>query len=147
MPKKYKTLTEACFAHVEKTDYCWNWTGWTDNGYGRICHQYTRTSAHRFVYELYNGEIPKGLQIDHLCRNRKCVNPEHLELVTCKENIHRGQGHAGIHFRMKRCINNHELIGHNLYITPDGRRQCRQCGKLRGLKYRKKKRREMKQFT
>ena len=77
------------FKKVEKTPKCWNWTGCLVNGYGQFFlgkKQY----AHRISYSILHGEIPKGKCLDHLCRNRKCVNPNHLEPVSYKENIIRG---------------------------------------------------------
>lgn len=71
---------------------CWEWSGSVikSTGYGQVWADGTNHLAHRVVYELLIGPIPEGLQLDHLCRNRRCVNPEHLEPVTGKENIRRG---------------------------------------------------------
>lgn len=69
---------------------CWNWQrAIQDNGYGLCSRKGWRKSAHRYSYLAFRGEIPGGLQLDHLCRNRKCVNPDHLEPVTSKENVMR----------------------------------------------------------
>jgi hypothetical protein len=65
---------------------CWQWTGTTSNGYGK----YGSIWAHRFSWELLRGPIPHNLEVDHLCRNRGCVNPEHLEIVSHRENVRRG---------------------------------------------------------
>jgi predicted XRE-type DNA-binding protein len=74
---------------VEKTDSCWNWTGRLDiGGYGRFSRGNGHwTKAHRTSYEIYKGNIPNGLIIRHLCHNRKCVNPNHLETGTQKDNV------------------------------------------------------------
>lgn len=75
---------------IDKTDYCWNWTGAINlNGYGHLTLINGSARAHRVSYEIYVGEIPSGLVIDHLCSNRKCVNPAHLEPVTQEENMRR----------------------------------------------------------
>lgn len=75
----------------ETGTWCWLWTGWVaGNGYGRLGWKGGSVAAHRLAYQLYRGEIDDGLVIDHLCRNRRCVNPSHLEPVTQGENVKRG---------------------------------------------------------
>lgn len=91
--------------------------------------------AHRFFYEHFIGEIPEGLEIDHLCHNTICVNPAHLEAVTHSENLRRE--HA---FRPKtHCPQGHEYTPENTYKTPSGKRQCRICGRTAVRKYHKRK--------
>jgi hypothetical protein len=82
---------------IDSKTKCWNWLASLNNaGYGN----FNRSSAHRFIYEYIFGAIPIGMQIDHLCRNRKCCNPEHLEMVTAVENFIRGRRHCA------RCCQN-----------------------------------------
>lgn len=86
-------------------------------------------SVHRLAYTEFKGEIPDGLEVDHLCSNRACINPDHLELVTHKENINRGrhnQNHGKTH-----CIHGHEFSDNNTSISKNGMRSCRTCGRDR----------------
>jgi hypothetical protein len=84
-------LMQRFFEKVEKTSYCWNWTGYvTESGYGQFRYMGKTQRAHRVSYELAYGSIKDNFVIDHLCKNRKCVNPKHLDLVKQIENIRRG---------------------------------------------------------
>lgn len=75
---------------IDPSTHCWNWQGsLNQGGYGTICREGVTSSSHRYFYTKRFGKIPAGLTIDHLCRNTKCVNPEHLEAVTIGENIRR----------------------------------------------------------
>lgn len=110
---------------------CWLWSGYlASNGYGR----FHRRAAHRLVYEAVSGPIPAGLDLDHLCRVRQCVNPEHLEPVTRSENLRRGSG-AKMLGRMHRskthCPSGHEYNDDNTYVGKRGSRSCRECARLR----------------
>jgi len=111
---------------------CWQWTGAKDNrGYGNVKIQGHVRKAHRVVYEWLRGPIPAGLEGDHLCRNRACVRPDHIELVTHAENGQRGDGSwmSGERQRGKtRCLQGHEYTPANTYIQPStGGRCCRAC--------------------
>ena len=110
-------------------DSCWNWTAHKDKGgYGKFKLNGKTVSSHRLSYELYKGSIPKGLQIDHLCRNRGCCNPDHLEAVTGKENVRRGDvGKNNQHINKTHCIYGHEFNEENTYLTKLGSRDCRKC--------------------
>lgn len=89
--------------------------------------------AHRFAWEQLNGPVPSGLELDHLCRNRRCVNPGHLELVTRRENCLRGEGIPAKRARQTHCVNGHEFDPTNTYIYKDGTRNCRACRRI-GMK-------------
>lgn len=108
---------------------CWVWTRSSRNGYAQIYMSSLAktTKGHRLTYMLVKGDIPEGKVLDHLCRNKICVNPEHLEPVTTRENILRGEGKTAIRARQTHCIHGHPLSGYNLYITSRGYRLCMSC--------------------
>lgn len=122
----------------EQADGCWHWIGATDDaGYGRFrSREHGTNMAHRIAYLALAGPIPDGLSLDHLCRVRCCVNPDHLEPVTARENILRGYGRGANEARQTHCQHGHPLSGDNLYIKPNGRRQCRQCNRDRVTAFR-----------
>jgi hypothetical protein len=119
---------------------CWLWIGATSpKGYGQFRHGARRVLAHRFSYEYSIGPIPAGLQIDHLCRVRSCVNPSHLEPVTNRENILRGVGLPAVNNRKTECHNGHTFTSENTYtyMGPwEKRRACRKCRVVTNRKYR-----------
>lgn len=125
-------------AKIQKTDTCWIWIGArAPNGYGQIVVSGPRRVllAHRLSYQTYVGPIPDGLVIDHLCRVRACVRPDHLEPVTVGENSARGMHPHQIARRAGRCTKGHALTPENSYLTKDRRRICKICAKARTAAY------------
>ena len=122
---------------------CWIWLGYvSENGYGRFCPRYGMTPlyAHRVSYELYKKKIPEGFVLDHVCRIRCCVNPDHLEIVTQKENLARGIGTSGESYSMRdSCKNGHSFSGGRFYLR-SRTRICLICDSKRSkAKYRRLK--------
>ncbi len=114
--------------HKKGPDECWPWAqAVSSTGYGQFQLFHHRVLAHRFAYEMAYGAIPSGLQIDHLCRNRACCNPTHLEAVTLRENVLRGVGVTAVNARKTHCVNGHEFNEENTGYTPTGKRVCRAC--------------------
>jgi hypothetical protein len=122
---------------------CWEWVaGRAKAGYG-LFHSGSRTtsnlktvSAHRFSYQAFVGSIPKGLTIDHLCRVRCCVNPSHLDLVTQRENVLRGESWPADQAQKTHCIHGHPFDKANTYWKKDGTRDCRGCNRERARRRR-----------
>jgi hypothetical protein len=142
---------------VTATDGCWVWTrGLSGGGYGHCWDNGSPVLAHRYSFERAYGPIPNGLHIDHLCRNRRCVRPDHLEAVSHKENVLRGVGAPAMNARKQRCRcggayelrstgqrvcpncsrsaslpthcrQGHELRGGNVELLPNGQRNCVLC--------------------
>jgi hypothetical protein len=118
---------------------CWTWTGCTDpNGYGAIYWRGRTWKVHRVAWTLCRGEIPEGLTVDHLCRNRGCVNPNHFELVPLKVNQSRQISNNS---KKTRCPQGHPYDERNTRITAAGKRQCRICRRAQ-IKAQNKRRRE-----
>jgi hypothetical protein len=125
---------------VDKSGECWLWTAsQRGNGYGQFTVNGKGVSAHRFAYELMIGPIPEGLDLDHLCRARACVNPAHLEPVTNAENILRGTCPPAINARKTHCPRGHEYTPENTYVNPAGGRECRACRCISTEAYRARK--------
>lgn len=111
---------------------CWNYTFSKCQGYGVF---YIRSNgktksyrAHRVSWEIFKGKIPEGMVLDHICRNKGCVNPSHLRVVSCKINtIENSDGPAAINAKKNACPRGHLFAGENLYISPVGARMCKKC--------------------
>lgn len=130
---KAKSPEQRFWERVVKGAKCWEWVGDRgSNGYGRVFRGGRSTGAHRIAWQMTRGPIPDGMELDHLCRNRACVNPDHLEPVTHRENMHRAPWSAPEFQRAKtHCANGHEFAGGNVRVdvAADGRihRVCRPC--------------------
>ena len=120
------------WSKVVRSDGCWQWTGTISvKGYGRFRLQGRMAAAHRLAYHLAIGPVPQGLQLDHLCRNRGCVRPDHLEAVTARVNLLRGQTKAAANARKTHCPAGHPYEGENLFvIAKRGIRKCRACHRV-----------------
>jgi hypothetical protein len=114
--------------------------GGAPNGYGHIGIKKKTRLAHRVSYELARGPIPHGLQLDHLCRVRCCINPDHLEPVTPRENVRRGdmlkvmrarKGWYGVGRRVAHCKHGHDYAVHGVARPNGGKRYCAECNRIR----------------
>jgi hypothetical protein len=126
---------------VDRESGCWLWTAYISNrGYGTIGltvgpNKSKSIYAHRLSYEMHHGPIPDGLVVDHICNVRRCVNPEHLQLLTPLANIERSDHPIYERRRQNVCVRGHDLTDPvNVYIRPsNGRRMCRACFRVRAL--------------
>jgi hypothetical protein len=113
--------------YADMSGDCWIWQRYiSKDGYGRLWYKGQKYVAHKLVYELVFGKVPDGLTLDHLCRNRSCVNPFHLEPVTRGENVLRGDTLPAKNVAKTCCPLGHPLSGANL-VTISGARRCRIC--------------------
>ena len=133
------TVESRFWEKVQATGFCWEWAAAKTSGYG-VCWNGSKIyRAHRWAYEHLVGPIPAGMYVDHLCRNRSCVNPDHMELVTNAENIRRGQAGrlTGAKNRAKtECPQGHPYNADNTYVNPQGERSCRECARRRSSRRR-----------
>lgn len=135
------------WAIPEPNSGCMLWLATTNpGGYGIVGYRGRPIGAHRLAWILANGRVPRGLDIDHLCRVRCCVNPDHLQAVTRSENLRRGlTGKSGATIgntnkTKTHCPNGHEYIGWNLYVSRDGHRDCNTCQRERVRQWRARRR-------
>lgn len=117
---------------------CWEWTGARSDGYGHIRSAGAVRLAHRVVWETLVGPVPEGMELDHLCRNRGCVNPDHMQVVTHRTNGLRGYGAAGQHARKALCPRGHP---YDMIVKNGGRtaRGCLRCQAAKTRRYAAKK--------
>lgn len=125
------TLPRRIDEKIDRSGSCWIWIGAINpTGYGAVWMDGHARRSHRVVYELLVGPIPEGLDLDHLCRVRSCCNPDHLEPVTRRENLLRGNPDVQ-RALATHCARGHEFNASNTYVTPTGGRRCRTCVRLR----------------
>jgi HNH endonuclease len=111
---------------------CWQWTsGLNSQGYGSFYDGEKHVGAHCFSYRQFRGPIAPWLTVDHVCRNRACVNPLHLRLLSNLDNTLAGIGPTALNKRKTRCVHGHRFAQANTYIRKDGSRRCRQCRLIR----------------
>jgi len=127
------------FKKVLKTESCWFWQGsLTSDGYGKFRGGGKHQAAHRASYVIHKGNIPINHVIDHICRQRNCVNPDHLQAITHRENVLRGTGPTAINAKKTHCINGHDLSEGVAYPRTRGGRLCRKCVRIISAQWHKK---------
>ena len=135
------TVKDRIWQYVDKTDNCWVWTGAKAYGYGKIfiAPGVSAGLAHRVMFTLQCPEVDiSGLDLDHVCRNRACVNPTHLRPCSRQENLLApgSQSLAKQYKDRSTCKSGHAYTAENTYLRRNGVRECRQCGAIRAAKYR-----------
>jgi len=116
---------------------CWQWSaGLFQTGYGRLYDGERSIGAHCFSYRHFIGPIAKGLTVDHICRNRACVNPLHLRLLSSGSNVLAGLSPSALNKRKTRCLRGHQFSPANTHLAKDGHRTCRECSRLRARRWR-----------
>lgn len=127
---------ERFWLRVEKTDSCWLWRDPSSPAlYGRFKVADHSVGAHRFAYELLVGPIPEGMEIDHLCGIRNCVNPKHLEPVSGRVNKLRGKTVNALNAGKTHCVNGHLFDAANTLVRASGGRSCRACHRMTQRRY------------
>ena len=131
---------ERLWQRIDTTGPCWEWEGCRVVGYGKVYAGGRTWRVHRLVWELLVGPIPDGMVLDHLCHNRACSNPDHLQVTTQRENITRGGTLPAMWLRQTHCVNGHPLSGDNLGTGSDGERRCKTCHRDRQREYARRNR-------
>ena len=136
----FKSDIERFMSYVEQITEsgCWLWLGPLENGYGRFQINGKQIRMPRAAWLVLRGPIPAGLEPDHLCRVRCCVNPDHMELVTHLENVRRGKAGKRM-LERTHCPKGHPYAGENLIIRTTGARRCRECSRLSDEERRRKR--------
>ncbi len=129
-------------SHLAYVGDCWIWVGNVNPaGYGQMRvkqdGEFFTASTHRLTYAQLRGFVPEGLQLDHLCRFRACCNPDHLEPVTCRENLLRGETRAAANAAKEFCVHGHKFEGYNVAIDEKGHRKCRTCAREKRAAWRR----------
>lgn len=128
-----RMLSHIC---VDESTGCWRWEASTSHdGYGRMVVGSRLTKrhwkyTHRLMFEHFYGDVPYGLVLDHLCKNRACCNPSHLEAVSQRENLLRGDGVTADRAAQTHCVRGHEFTPENTRIASNGCRKCRACATM-----------------
>lgn len=132
------TPEQRFWSRVDLLGSCWQWLGCVDkDGYGAFSLRggEAPVRVHRWAYEQLIGPIPEGLVIDHLCRNQACVKPDHLEVVSVRENTIRGSGWTAVNAAKTHCPAGHAYDAANTRINAQGARECRICGREAVARY------------
>ena len=133
--------TERFFKFVEKTDTCWNWIGFINDGYGKfnikdVDGKWKQYFSHRVSWSIHGRKFTDGMVLDHICRNRKCINPDHLREVTPEENVLKNSlSFVSINSEKTKCPSGHLYLGENLRHTKTGARYCLECKRIKKRKY------------
>lgn len=141
IPEPEPKYLKIFWGRIKKTKKCWNYIGpITKTKYGLMCIHARQYLAHRISYTWLVGTLPKDKVLDHLCRNTRCVNPKHLEVVTNAENTLRGTSPLAENKRKTHCSNGHPYSGDNLMTSHQGYRNCKACRYPRNEDYKKRNR-------
>lgn len=122
-----ETVAERILSNIENWKDCWNWKGTVSKDYAVMKLHSRQVRVHRLIYELLVAPIPKGYVVDHVCKNKKCINPNHLQPVTSKENTLRGTSIPAINSKKTHCKRGHSLEGGNLLKGQGNHRRCKLC--------------------